>query len=63
MSIETETRKIIARLERKGWINVGGAKHMKFEHNERPNMLIVVPRHKKQSIGVARSIAKAAEWL
>jgi DNA-binding FadR family transcriptional regulator len=26
-AVETSTRKIIARLEREGWVNVGGGKH------------------------------------
>jgi predicted RNA binding protein YcfA (HicA-like mRNA interferase family) len=58
--IETNTRKIIARLERDGWHNIGGTKHDKFEHVDRPGALIVVPRHREQSPGVARSIAKVA---
>ncbi|HKZ96173.1 MAG TPA: type II toxin-antitoxin system HicA family toxin [Hyphomicrobiaceae bacterium] len=59
---ETSTRKIIARLEREGWRNIGGAKHDIFKHPERPGR-IVVPRHRKQSPGVARSIAKVAGWV
>ncbi len=62
-AIETETRKIIARLRNEGWINVGGAKHDKFEHADRPDVLMVIPRHKQQSPGVARSIAKLAGWI
>ncbi len=59
---ETNTRKVIARLEREGWINHGGGKHDVFRHPERAEM-IVVPRHRKQSPGVARSIAKSAGWI
>jgi predicted RNA binding protein YcfA (HicA-like mRNA interferase family) len=58
---ETNSRKIIARLEREGWVNQGGGKHDIFRHAERPGM-IVVPRHRKQSPGVSRSIAKSAGW-
>ena len=60
--IETNTRKIIARLEREGWRNADGGAHDKFKH---PSKLgrIIVPRHKEQSSGVARSIAKIAGWL
>lgn len=61
--METNTRKIIARLEGEGWINVGGAKHAKFEHPERPEKLIMVPRHRTVSIGVARKIARDAGWI
>jgi predicted RNA binding protein YcfA (HicA-like mRNA interferase family) len=61
--LETNTRKIIARLEREGWVNVGGGKHDKFTNALRPGVAIIVPRHREQSLGVARSIAKAAGWL
>lgn len=59
---ETNTRKIIARLEREGWANHGGGKHDVFRHPEKPGV-IVVPRHREQSPGVARSIAKSAGWI
>jgi predicted RNA binding protein YcfA (HicA-like mRNA interferase family) len=62
-TVETNTRKIVARLQREGWIAVHGGKHDKFEHPDRPGLLIVVPRHREQSPGVARSIAKAAGWI
>jgi predicted RNA binding protein YcfA (HicA-like mRNA interferase family) len=61
--IETNTRKIIAKLKAEGWMNTGGAKHDKFEHPDRPDALITVPRHKQQSPGVARSIARTAGWI
>jgi len=61
--IETNTRKVIARLKAEGWVAVGGGKHNKFEHPDRPDVLIVVPRHKTLSPGVARSIAKLAGWI
>lgn len=60
-TIETNTRKIVARLERDGWRNVGGSKHDKFEHPDR-DFPIIVPRHRAQSPGVAKAIAKAAGW-
>jgi predicted RNA binding protein YcfA (HicA-like mRNA interferase family) len=59
---ETNTRKIIARLKADGWVYVGGAKHDQFEHPARPGDLMVVPRHKEVSPGVARSVAKMAGW-
>jgi predicted RNA binding protein YcfA (HicA-like mRNA interferase family) len=58
-SVETNTRKIIARLEREGWTREAGGKHDKYTHPTKRG-LIVVPRHKEQSRGVARSIAKLA---
>lgn len=48
--------------ERDAWHNIGGTKHDQFEHVDRPGALIVVPRHREQSPGVARSIAKVASW-
>jgi predicted RNA binding protein YcfA (HicA-like mRNA interferase family) len=62
-SLETSTKKIIARLLRDGWVREAGGKHDKYRHEQRPGLLIVVPRHRSQSPGVARSIAKAAGWL
>lgn len=61
-SVETNTRKIIARLEREGWVREEGGKHDKYSHPSKPG-LIVVPRHREQSRGVARSIAKSAGWI
>lgn len=49
--IETNTRKIVTRLLRDGWVNVGGGKHEKYEHPERPEIMIIVPRHREQSEG------------
>ena len=60
---ETNARKIIGRLQREGWRSVGGGKHDKFEHPDKPKMLVMVPRHKELSPGVARSIAKTAGWI
>lgn len=33
--LETNTKKIIARLEREGWVNAGGKKHTKFRHPDK----------------------------
>ena len=63
MALETNTRKIVRRLQREGWINIGGRNHDNFEHPEKPGVLIQVPRHREVSIGVARSIAKTAGWI
>lgn len=61
-ALETNTRKIIARLKREGWVNVGGTKHDKFRH---PSFRepIQVPRHRTVTPKVARSIAQAAGWI
>jgi predicted RNA binding protein YcfA (HicA-like mRNA interferase family) len=61
--VETNTRKIIARLLQDGWLDVGGTKHDKFEHPQRPDVMLIVPRHREQSPGVARSIARLAGWI
>jgi len=62
-SCETRTRRIVARLVREGWIKLPGGKHDKYVHPAKPGVLIVVPRHRVQSMGVARSIAKDAGWI
>ncbi len=62
-SPETKTRKIVARLLSEGWTKEAGGKHDKYKHRDKPGVLIVVPRHAEQSVGVARSIAKTAGWL
>jgi len=47
---------------REGWIKQHGGSHDKFAHSEKSG-LIIVPRHREQSPGVARSIAKLAGWI
>ena len=61
--VETNRRKIMARLEREGWKNIGGGKHDRFSNEERFGVLITVPRHRDLQPGTARSIAKAAGWI
>jgi predicted RNA binding protein YcfA (HicA-like mRNA interferase family) len=60
MGNETNTRKIIARLEREGWRKAAGGRYDKFDHPGRPGVTLVVPRHREVSAGVARDIAKKA---
>ena len=60
--VETNTRRIIARLSREGWTKIGGGSHDKFSNAARPGILIIVPRHREVSLGVARDIAKKAGW-
>lgn len=52
---------VVRRLEAEGWLNEGGGKHDLFRHPGRKGV-IIVPRHRRLSPGVARSIAKAAGW-
>lgn len=60
MQFETNTKKIKARLEREGWVLVGGARHDKYRRGE--ELPIIVPRHREVTPGVAKVIAKAAGW-
>jgi predicted RNA binding protein YcfA (HicA-like mRNA interferase family) len=60
--VETNTRKIVSRLNQDGWQFIGGGSHDIYKHPTRAGR-IVVPRHKQQSPGVARSIAKIAGWI
>jgi predicted RNA binding protein YcfA (HicA-like mRNA interferase family) len=62
-TIETNTRKVVARLKLDGWVEVGGSKHDKHERADRPDVLIIVHRHQQLSPGVARSIARLAGWI
>jgi predicted RNA binding protein YcfA (HicA-like mRNA interferase family) len=61
--LETNTRKIVARLQTDEWVNIGGGRHDRFVNDAHPGVMITVPRHKEVSPGVARSIAKAAGWI
>ncbi len=63
MGNETNTRKVIARLKREGWREVHGGRHDKFEHPSRPEVTLIVPRHRELSPGVARDIARKTGWL
>lgn len=60
--VECDRAKIISRLLQGGWVSEGGTKHEKFAHSSRPGVKVMVPRHKTLSPGVARNIAKAAQW-
>jgi len=61
--IEINTRRIVARLEKEGWANIGGSSHDRFVNDRRPGVMITVPRHRELTPGTARSIAKAAGWM
>ena len=58
---ETNTAAVIRRLLADGWELVGGGSHDKYRHACKPG-LIMVPRHRTLTPGVARSIHKAAGW-
>lgn len=60
--LETSRSKIVSRLEREGWelVRHGGG-HDVYRHLKRG--VVIVPRHRELSPGVARMIAKAAGWL
>jgi predicted RNA binding protein YcfA (HicA-like mRNA interferase family) len=58
---ETDRTKIVARLEREGWIGRHGGAHDVYKHPVRTGR-IIVPRHRVLSPGVARAIAKVAGW-
>ncbi len=61
--VETNARKIVARLEKDGWRNIGDGSHDRFVNDKRPGFMITVPRHRQLTPGTARSIAKAAGWM
>lgn len=59
--LETNRAKIVARLERDGRQCRQEGKHDVYKHPGRRGR-IVVPRHRTLSDGVARAIAKVANW-
>jgi predicted RNA binding protein YcfA (HicA-like mRNA interferase family) len=62
-AVETVTAKILKRLLADDWyLARNGANHDVYRHGARPGV-IVVPRHRVLSSGVARSIAKLAGWV
>lgn len=60
--VETNTKRIIARLVAEGWMVEGGSRHTKLGHPGRAEK-IMVPRHRTVSEGVARQVARAAGWI
>ncbi|MBE7217365.1 MAG: type II toxin-antitoxin system HicA family toxin [Caulobacteraceae bacterium] len=60
-TLELNTRKVVRRLEAEGWANQGGGEHDVFRHTEKPGV-IIVPRHRTLSAGVARQIRRLAGW-
>ena len=61
--MELNREKVRRRLEEDGWVLVRhGSRHDIYRHLDRPG-IITLPRHRKLTPLVARSIAKAAGWL
>ena len=61
-TLEANRNKVVARLLREGWeLARHGGSHDVFRHPVKG--AAIVPRHRVLSLGVARSIAKAAGWL
>lgn len=62
LHLETSRNKIVSRLLREGWeLARHGGGHDVYRHARKG--VVVVPRHRVLSPGVARSIAKAAGWI
>jgi len=60
--LETNRNKIVSRLLRESWeLTRHGGGHDVFRHAKKG--VVIVPRHRVLSPGVARSIARAAGWL
>ncbi|MBV8565706.1 MAG: type II toxin-antitoxin system HicA family toxin [Methylobacteriaceae bacterium] len=60
--IETNRAEVIRRLERDGWsLQRHGSDHDGYSHPVLGKLW--VPRHRRLSPGVARDIAKKAQWL
>jgi predicted RNA binding protein YcfA (HicA-like mRNA interferase family) len=60
LQLETNRNKVVARLERDGWVGRHGGDYDVYP--ARPGR-IVVPCHRTLSPGVARVVAKVAGWL
>jgi predicted RNA binding protein YcfA (HicA-like mRNA interferase family) len=58
---ETNRTKVVARLQRDGWIERHGGDHDVYKHPQKPGR-IIVPRRRELSPGVARAIARQAGW-
>jgi mRNA interferase HicA len=60
--VETDRAKIVSRLLHEGWeLARHGRAHDVFRHAMKG--IVIVPRHRVLSPGVARSIAKLAGWI
>ena len=63
LMVERNSREIIRRLQREGWVRAGiSGSHHKFKHPD--GRSIVVPHPKKDlPLGTARAIAKHGGWF
>jgi predicted RNA binding protein YcfA (HicA-like mRNA interferase family) len=62
MDLELDRAKILARLTREGWeLLRHGADHDPYRHPAHVHP-VILPRHRRLTPGVARSIAKLAGW-
>jgi len=56
-----QSRELIRRLEREGWICVGGkGDHMKFKHPDRPGHVVIPHPRKDIATGTPRNIFRQA---
>jgi len=57
------SKDIIKRLQKEGWIKVGGkGDHEKFTHPTKPGHVVVPNPRKDVAIGTLRNIYKQAGW-
>jgi len=62
-SLETNRTKVVRRLENDGWtLTRNGSGHDVYKHPSKAG-IVILPRHRTLSLGVARSIAKVAGWV
>ncbi len=47
LRLETNVRRIVARLEREGWINIGVAGQYRFVNRDFPGVMIVCPAEER----------------
>jgi predicted RNA binding protein YcfA (HicA-like mRNA interferase family) len=58
-----DSKDIIKRLQKEGWVNVGGkGDHEKFTHPTKPGHVVVPHPRKDMVIGTLRNIYKQAGW-
>lgn len=61
MNIETCVKKIRRRLESEGWKIKSANSHQKWQHPDKP-VMIMIPNHQTLSIGLAKKVARRAGW-
>ena len=64
IKIERNSRKLMARLKKDGWVVVSvNGDHYKLKHKKFKHPIILVHPRKDLPLGTARQIHKAAGWL